>query len=113
MRCPPRTSCSRPRTSGRTLLAWVDQAVAQVDCRQLSQPGRVTIHRLNRTEYDNTVRDLVGVDFQPAADFPADDVGNGFDNIADVLSLPPLLMEKYLAAAEQIIDTAMSSDAAA
>jgi hypothetical protein len=92
-------------------LAWVDVAVAQVDCRQISQPGRVTIHRLNRNEYNNTIRDLIGVDFQPAADFPADDVGNGFDNVADVLSLPPLLMEKYLAAAEQIIEAAFASEA--
>jgi hypothetical protein len=64
---------------------------------------------LNRSEYNNTIRDLVGVDFQPAADFPADDVGNGFDNMAEVLSLPPLLMEKYLEAAEQIIEAAFAS----
>src|SRR5689334_15238402 len=58
--------------------------------------GRVTIRRLNRTEYNNTIRDLVGVDFKPADDFPADDVGYGFDNIGDVLSVTPLLLEKYL-----------------
>jgi hypothetical protein len=50
------------------------------------------------------VRDLLGVDFKPADDFPSDDVGSGFDNIGDVLSLPPLLMEKYLAAAEMIAE---------
>ena len=65
-------------------------------------PGRVTLHRLNRTEYNNAVRDLLAVDFTPADDFPADDAGYGFDNIADVLSLPPLLMEKYLNAAGKI-----------
>ena len=59
-------------------------------------PGRVTIRRLNRTEYTNTIRDLLGVEFNAAADFPSDDVGYGFDNIGDVLTLPPLLMEKYL-----------------
>ncbi len=106
---PPEDELQPTDQERHTMLEWVDLAVAQVDCRQLSQPGRVTIHRLNRTEYNNTVRDLVGIDFQPAADFPADDVGNGFDNIADVLSLPPLLMEKYLAAAEQIVDRAMSA----
>jgi hypothetical protein len=62
-------------------------------------PGRVTIRRLNRAEYNNTIRDLLGVDFHPADDFPSDDVGYGFDNIGDVLTLPPLLLEKYLAAA--------------
>ncbi|HVK09939.1 MAG TPA: DUF1587 domain-containing protein, partial [Gemmataceae bacterium] len=70
-------------------------------------PGRVTIRRLNRTEYNNTIRDLVGIDFKPADDFPADDVGYGFDNIGDVLSVSPLLLEKYLAAAEQILDRAI------
>ena len=59
-------------------------------------PGRVTIRRLNRAEYNNTIRDLVGVDFHPADDFPADDVGYGFDNIGDVLSLSPIFVEKYL-----------------
>src|SRR6187200_3353366 len=69
--------------------------------------GRVTIRRLNRTEYNNTVRDLIGVDFKPAEDFPADDVGYGFDNIGDVLSVSPLLLEKYLSAAEAILDQAI------
>ncbi|MDA1161234.1 MAG: DUF1587 domain-containing protein, partial [Planctomycetota bacterium] len=59
-------------------------------------PGRVTMRRLNRNEYNNTIRDLVGVDFAPAEDFPSDDIGHGFDNIGDVLTLPPVLMERYL-----------------
>ncbi len=63
-------------------------------------PGRVTARRLNRAEYNYSVHDLLGIDFQPAADFPADDSGYGFDNIGDVLSLSPLLMEHYLDAAE-------------
>src|SRR6187200_3332947 len=69
--------------------------------------GRVTLRRLNRTEYNNTIRDLVGVDFKPAEDFPADDVGYGFDNIGDVLSISPLLLEKYLTAAETILEQAI------
>ena len=71
-------------------------------------PGRVTLHRLNRAEYDATVRDLLGDTTGPARDFPADDHGYGFDNNADVLSLSPLLMEKYSAAAEQLVETAWS-----
>lgn len=70
-------------------------------------PGRVTIRRLNRTEYDNTVHDLLGVDFNPADDFPTDDVGYGFDNIGDVLTLSPVLMERYLDAAESIVNRAI------
>lgn len=65
-------------------------------------PGRVTVRRLNRVEYNNTIRDLFGVDIKPAEDFPSDDVGHGFDNIGDVLTLPPVLMERYLAAAENV-----------
>ena len=70
--------------------------------------GRVTLRRLNREEYNNSVRDLFGVDFRPADDFPSDDVGYGFDNIGDVLSISPLLMEKYLDAAETISEQAIS-----
>ena len=70
-------------------------------------PGRVTARRLNRTEYNNTIRDLLGVDLRPADDFPQDDSGYGFDNIADVLSLSPVLMEKYMSAAERVARTAL------
>src|ERR1044071_9665702 len=70
-------------------------------------PGRVTARRLNRTEYNNTVRDLLGVDLRPADDFPQDDSGYGFDNIGDVLSLSPVLMEKYLTAAERVARAAV------
>jgi hypothetical protein len=88
--------------------AWLDTVVFQIDCNAPRDPGRVTIRRLNRAEYNNTIRDLLGVKFQPADDFPQDDVGYGFDNIGDVLSLPPLLMEKYLAAAEKIVEKALA-----
>ena len=79
----------------------------RADAAAKPNAGRVTIRRLNRTEYNNTIRDLVGVDFKPADDFPADDVGYGFDNIGDVLSVSPLLLEKYLSAAEAILDQAI------
>jgi hypothetical protein len=81
---------------------WVSDRIDSIDCDLIRDPGRVTIRRLNRLEYNNTIRDLFAIDFKPAEDFPSDDVGEGFDNIGDVLSLPPLLLEKYLAAAEQI-----------
>jgi hypothetical protein len=100
----------KPTAEERQLIgSWLDATLGAVDCGLKRDPGRVTIRRLNRTEYNNTIRDLVGVPFQPADDFPADDVGYGFDNIGDVLTLPPLLMEKYLAAAEKITDEAFNS----
>lgn len=92
------------------LLAWIDTQMAQFDCSGPRDPGRVTIRRLNRNEYDNTIRDLLGVDFHPAYDFPSDDVGYGFDNIGDVLSMPPILLEKYLTAAEQVAARALGTD---
>ena len=68
-----------------------------------TDPGRITLHRLNNAEYNNTVRDLLGTKLTPANDFPADDRGYGFDNVADVLRLSPLAVELYETAAEQLI----------
>ncbi|QDT02015.1 hypothetical protein K227x_03860 [Rubripirellula lacrimiformis] len=84
--------------------AAIDAELAKFDCSAERHPGRVTIQRLNRAEYNNTVRDLVGLDLGLSDDFPSDDVGNGFDNIGDVLTIPPILLEKYLAAATVIAD---------
>ncbi|HEY0456250.1 MAG TPA: DUF1592 domain-containing protein, partial [Verrucomicrobiae bacterium] len=88
------------------LTKWILSEVFQCDCSK-PDPGRVTIRRLNRTEYNNTIRDLTGIDFEPAEDFPQDDTGYGFDNIGDVLSLSPVLFEKYMAAAQRILDSAI------
>ncbi|MCA9101423.1 MAG: DUF1592 domain-containing protein [Planctomycetales bacterium] len=88
-------------------VAWITTELDRVDCSQGVDPGQVTIHRLNRVEYNNTIRDLTGLDVSPADDFPSDDVGYGFDNMADVLSLPPVLLEKYLAAAETVAQAAV------
>ena len=97
----------QPSADQRELLTkFVEQEIFRVDPKN-PDPGRVTIRRLNRAEYNNTIRDLVGVNFQPADDFPADDVGYGFDNIGDVLSMPPILLEKYLSAAEKILSAAI------
>ena len=73
-------------------------------------PGRVTARRLNRAEYSATIRDLLGVEFHAEQSFPTDDLGNGFDNNGDVLTISPVLMEKYLAAAERIASRAMAAD---
>lgn len=65
-------------------------------------PGRKTLHRLNRTEYKNAVRDLLAMDVDVAEMLPADDIGYGFDNIGDVLQVSPLLLERYLATGRKI-----------
>ena len=96
-----------PQPTADELTEFLDAVraeLASIDCDAVSSPGRVTIRRLNRVEYNNTIRDLLGVDFSPSDDFPTDDVGHGFDNIGEVLTLSTLLMEKYLDAAEKIAD---------
>jgi len=80
----------------------------EVGTAPATDPGRVTLHRLNRVEYNNTVRDLLGTGLTPADDFPADDRGSGFDNVADVLSLSPLHLDMYQRAAEKLVDEALA-----
>lgn len=102
-RAMPPADADQPAVEQRNkLVNWIDETLFYVDCNQPADPGRVTIRRLNRVEYNNTIRDLLGVTHRPAEDFPSDDVGSGFDNIGDVLSLPPLLFEKYMDAAERL-----------
>lgn len=100
---PPVDSDPLPNDEQRAaVVAWLEAKLFYVNCQINHDAGRVTVRRLNRNEYNNTIRDLLGVHIDAAADFPSDDVGNGFDNMGDVLSLPPLLLEKYLDAAETI-----------
>jgi hypothetical protein len=91
----------------KTVTDWIKAEFERLDGVAGSNPGRVTARRLNRTEYNNTIRDLLGVHLQPADDFPQDDSGYGFDDIGDVLSLSPVLMERYLTAAEVVARVAV------
>lgn len=104
---PPKGAPQPEAAEVKAVLAWLEGEFARLDRLVKPDPGRVTARRLNRAEYNNTVRDLLGVNFRPADDFPQDDSGYGFDNIGDVLSLSPVLMEKYLAAAEQVARAAI------
>jgi hypothetical protein len=90
----------------KKLADWIKYGAFQLDPAN-PDPGRVTIHRLNRVEYKNTIHDLMGVDFNTDDEFPPDDSGYGFDNIGDVLTVSPLLLEKYLQAAEKIVKEAV------
>ena len=81
---------------------WIKYAAFGLDPKDVD-PGRVTIRRLNRLEYRNTIRDLLGIDFNTQEEFSPDDTGYGFDNIGEVLSISPLLLEKYMDAAEAIV----------
>ncbi|HVK05353.1 MAG TPA: DUF1592 domain-containing protein, partial [Armatimonadaceae bacterium] len=103
---PPPGMPAPTREQRDRLVGYVEAVLTQADCN-LKDPGRVTMRRLNRAEYNNTVRDLLGVTLRPADDFPSDDVGYGFDNIGDVLTISPLLMEKYLVAAAKVAKAAV------
>ncbi len=105
---PAKSKKPQPTKEERAfVIDWIGKSLTAVDCGGTRDPGRVTMRRLNRAEYNNTIRDLCGVDFKPADDFPADDVGYGFDNIGDVLSFQPILLEKYMAATEKVLAAAI------
>ena len=99
---PPESKPQPAEKERQVLLSWIEKTVLRCHCDH-PDPGRVTLRRLNRAEYNNTIRDLFGAEIKPAADFPVDDSGYGFDNIGDALSMPPVLFEKYLASAEQVL----------
>ena len=105
---PPKSK-PQPTPAQRELLVnYLIHRLNHLDLSKLPKdPGRVTIHRLNRQEYNNTLRDLLGIHSHPADIFPADGGGGGgFDNNADTLFTPPILMEMYLKAAGESLDLA-------
>lgn len=91
----------------RELSLAIDQAIYNVTCDLRPKSGRVTARRLNRVEYNHTIRDLFGIELDMTGDFPSDEVGGGFDNNADVLAMPPMLFEKYLDAAEKVANAVL------
>jgi len=107
---PPKGIPRPPEAQVEALVHYVEGEFEKADRNAKPDPGHVTARRLNRSEYSNTIRDLLAVDFQAVRDFPTDDSGYGFDNIADVLTISPVLMEKYMDAAETIASRAMGAD---
>ena len=103
---PPAKKSQPTREQKELIQHWIKNAVFEVNPLN-PDPGRVTLRRLNRVEYQNTIRDLIGVEFDALGEFPPDDTGHGFDNIGEVLTMSPMLLEKYLVAAEKIIGKAV------
>ncbi len=103
---PPPKEDRIPAKDLAKLEDWIKRGALRLDPAH-PDPGRVTLRRLNRVEYRNTIRDLTGVDFRTDEEFPADDTGYGFDNIGDVLSTSSMLLEKYMQAAESIVAKAV------
>src|SRR5438876_10530081 len=88
----------KPRPDAATasaFTAWLENTLDQ-SATAHPNPGRPAIHRLNRAEYSNAIRDLLALDIKPGSKLPADDTGYGFDNIGDVLTLSPILIERYM-----------------
>ena len=81
--------------------SWLESALDRAAAAK-PNPGRPAIHRLNRAEYSNTIRDLLALDIDPGSTLPVDDSGYGFDNIGDVLSVSPILLERYLSLARKV-----------
>ena len=93
-----------PRPSPEVRNALVNYFESSLDAAAVAapNPGRPALHRLNRAEYANAIRDLLALDIDPAVLLPPDDSSDGFDNNADVLGVSPALLERYLAAARKI-----------
>ncbi len=85
------------------LSEWIESRLDRIASARKPDPGRVAVRRLNRSEYNHTVRDLLHVDLQSANDFPVDDPGYGFDNNGDVLSISSVLMEKIRAGGREAL----------
>jgi hypothetical protein len=103
---PPHDRSQPSLDERRALEDWIKREAFQID-PSAPDPGRVTLRRLNRVEYRNTVEDLTGVSYNTLEEFPPDDTGYGFDTVGDVLTVSPLLLEKYLQAAETIVNQAL------
>ena len=89
---------------------WLEDELDRSAAAHLN-PGRPAVHRLNRTEYSNAIRDLLALDIQPGAMLPPDDTGYGFDNIGEVLSMAPVLIERYMTVARTVSRLAVGDEA--
>jgi mono/diheme cytochrome c family protein len=98
---PPQGMPRPTKVETAAFVAWLETSLDR-DAANHPNPGRTAIHRLNRAEYANAIRDLLGLEIDTSALLPPDDSGYGFDNNADVLSVSPLLTERYLSAARRI-----------
>lgn len=100
---PPSDAPPMSDEDRKFLVDWIGGTIEDYECGLEPNPGQVTLRRLNAREYRNTIRAMFSWwDYEPSGTLGGDDVGYGFDNIGDVLTLPPLLMEKYFLEAERI-----------
>jgi len=103
---PPQGMPRPDATTVDQFTSWLETTLDRAAASH-PEPGRSTLHRLNRTEYGNAIHDLLDLDIDAASYLPADDEANGFDNIADVLRFSPSLLEQYLSASDKISSLAV------
>ena len=95
---PPQTAARRPdEAANGAFISFLETGIDKAATAK-PNPGHASLHRLNRTEYGNAIRDLLGLQIDAASLLPADDESYGFDNIADVLKISPSLMQRYISA---------------
>ena len=109
---PPEDATQPNDEQRKQLIDFVKKTLNNLDCAKIAEPGRPTVRRLNRVEYDQAVIDLTGVDLDLAADFSPDANAHGFDNNAEALALSPVLVEQYHAAARKLLDAVEKNPAA-
>jgi cytochrome c551/c552 len=109
----PPAGAPRPNRDVLDGLASAVEAALDRAAAAHPNPGRTPLHRMNRTEYANAIRDLLAIEVDPATLLPADDSSNGFDNVADVLGVSPALLERYVSAAAKISRLAVGDPATA
>ena len=108
---PPPAMPRPDATKAKVFTGWLEGALDK-NAAEHPNPGRTVIHRLNRAEYSNAVRDLLALNIRPGELLPVDDSGYGFDNIGDVLSLSPALLDRYIAAARLVSRLAVGDSSA-
>ncbi len=104
---PPKSKPRPPEQEVRALSEWITARVAAADAGRRGTEGRVVLRRLNRTEYENTVRDLLGVTSKLKDLLPFDTSASGFDNVGDALHTSSFLMDRYLEAADTALNQAI------
>jgi hypothetical protein len=103
----PPPGMPRPNSADvNSFVSWLEVSLDQAAAAN-PNPGNVTLHRLNRAEYTNAMRDLLGIEVDAAALLPADDISNGFDNIASVLKVSPSFLDQYIGAARAVTKQAI------
>ena len=106
---PPKEKPRPPAKDVEALADWISERTAAAEAARSAAQGRVVLRRLNRAEYENTVRDLLGVDVDLKDLLPPDTSTNGFDNSAEALHVSSFLMEQYLEAADRVLDAAIAN----